>query len=255
MSALLTDLAGRLSERWAAQLAVPGVAWLAAAFCAYVLGHGHALDLPRLTSRADSLIEDASGMTAGSAIALTAAFAVAATVVAYVARGIGKGIERRWFADTNPRWMAAVLPVKRLPELRDRLRDCYSVELATVWPALWIHLPEHDRQEVVEARSKVRDAAALLGWGVLSVLLAAFWWPMLIAAAVLLWIGRQRSWVAADDFARTVEAAVQVHTGELAVRLGLAEHGPVDRSLGWRLTAHLEDNRKFELTERHRTEE
>ncbi|MFD0556624.1 hypothetical protein FB566_1865 [Stackebrandtia endophytica] len=252
LNALLTDLATRLGERWGAKLALPGLAFLAAIFAAVSLRHGHALDLDRLaadvTDTSDAVGKLDAGSTALAVIGLTAG----AVGVAFLARAIGSLLQRSWFTDADSARMARLLPVSQLGRLRRSLLEDYKVDLATVWPPLWMHLSSEDRQEVALARAAVRDGATLIGWALLSAVLAVVWWPMTLIAAILAVEGRRRSNVAMQDFTQTVKAVVQLHTAELATRLGLTDPQPLDRSLGWRLTAHLQNNRLFEVAEKHR---
>jgi len=252
LNALLTDLATRLGERWATKLALPGLLYLTAIFGAITLGHVHAVDLQRLVNRVNGLADAASALDAGSAALVAAGVTAGAVGVAFLARAIGSLLQEPWFSDAAAPRMARLFPIARLGRLRRDLLHDYKIDLATVWPALWMHLSHEDRQEVVIARAAVRDGATLTGWGLLCSLLGLFWWPMLVIAVVLLVEGRRRSWAAMEDFARTVKAVVQLHGGELASRLGLAEPQVLDRSLGWRLTAHLQNNRLFEVAEKHR---
>jgi hypothetical protein len=254
MSALLTDLAGRLGERWLTRLALPGATYLAAAWIAVTLGHAHAGSHHRLTSRTELLAAALAHLSTGPALLVVIAAAAMAAAAAYLAQAIGAMLETLWFADGDSRLLDRLLPTRLLPQARRRLRKDYHVDLATIWPALWLHLTTETRDEVTTARASVRNSAALLGWGLLYAALAAIWWPMLPVTAVLLWVGRRRSWQTMSEFSRVVEATVQVHTGEFAVRLGLAERPLLDRSLGWRLTTHLQNNRKFELTEQQRSD-
>ncbi|GAB3234432.1 hypothetical protein GCM10027447_31530 [Glycomyces halotolerans] len=254
MSALLTDLVGRLGERWGAKLALPGAAFVAALLAAVALGHRDALDVGMLASRIDEMATELPELDAGSAIVAAIGFAAAATGVAYLAQAIGSLLEARWFTGRKAKRLGRVLPIDRLARLRGKLAASFSLDLATVWPPVWLHMPELNRQEVVAARTAVRDGATRLGWGLLYLALGAWWWPMALVGAGLLLDGRRRCWTAMDDFARIVEASVQVHALELAVRLGLAETGPLTRSLGFRITAYLQDYRKYEFITRKETE-
>lgn len=246
MSVFLTDLAGRVAGRWLTGLAVPAVGFLAAVFAAVVLGHGHAFDVGLLVTRADAL---AASATPGGATVLAFALPAIAALVGSGVRAIGYAFETAWFGDR--RWLALGLG-DGLPDLASRLREQVNVDLATVWPALWLHLPETSRVELTTTRAVPTEAATRIGWGVLWLLLGMIWWPAALVGSALVTSGRIRARKGIEDYLRVVEAVVRSHGAELAQTLGLAASGPLTRSLGWRLTLHLRNNPKFELTERDR---
>ncbi|MEV5750749.1 hypothetical protein AB0L00_23245 [Actinoallomurus sp. NPDC052308] len=58
-----------------------------------------------------------------------------------------------------------------------RLRRDLNLDLPTVWPNLWLHLPETARTEVTAARAALARATTLAGWAVLYAPLVWWWWP------------------------------------------------------------------------------
>ncbi|MBE8476790.1 hypothetical protein [Streptomyces justiciae] len=127
----------------------------------------------------------------------------------------------------------------RLHAVAGRLEDALGVEIAVVWPHLWLHAPEPTRTEITAAREAMLRAAGLAGWGLLYVAVAVVWWPgALIAGAVLL-AAWHRYRAATDAYALLVESAVRLHAQELAARLGIGRRGPLTKAHGRALTAYL----------------
>ncbi|MGV9772383.1 hypothetical protein [Streptosporangium sp. NPDC003464] len=138
-------------------------------------------------------------------------------------------------APRRPTWMG-----DRMQAVDIRLHRSLGLELAVVWPHLWLHVPESTRSAVTTARTEVSRAAALGGWGLLYLLVGALWWPGLLVPVVITVTARRRARTATDGYATLVEAAVRLHVGGLARRLGFPHStGPFPRRLGEDLTAHL----------------
>jgi hypothetical protein len=127
----------------------------------------------------------------------------------------------------------------RVDAVAARLERDLHVDLVTVWPPLWLVLPEDVRTQVTAARQALSRAAALAAWAVLYLPLAAWWWPAAVVTAVLLTAGRSRFRTAADTYALLLEAAVRLHARALADHLGLTPAGPPAPALGDALTRHL----------------
>lgn len=123
----------------------------------------------------------------------------------------------------------------RVNAARLRLARTHRLDLATVWPCLWLHLPEPVRAEVVAARQACTRAAVLGGWAVLYAPLAAWWWPAGVLAAGLALTARQRGRTATDAYATLLEAATRMHIDGLGRHLGLAAEDDV----GDAVTRHL----------------
>ncbi|TMR93073.1 hypothetical protein [Nonomuraea basaltis] len=134
----------------------------------------------------------------------------------------------------RPTWMG-----DRLNDVTVRLDRELGLDLATVWPYLWLTAPDTTRTEITTARETLTRATTLAGWGVLYLAVAALWWPGLpIAAAVLLTAWR-RARTACDMYALLVEATVRLQSADLAHRVGLEHTGPVTRETGTTLTGLL----------------
>ncbi|MEV7887773.1 hypothetical protein ACWD3I_16125 [Streptomyces sp. NPDC002817] len=150
--------------------------------------------------------------------------AVAATRMARVADG----------PPVRPTW-----PGDRLQAVAERLRDGLGLRVAVVWPHLWLHAPDATRAEVTEAREAMRRAATLAGWGVLYLVVAAFWWPGAVIACGVVLTAWYRFRAATDAYATLVESAVRLHVQELARSLGIGRRGPLTPAHGAALDAYL----------------
>ncbi|MEU8677855.1 hypothetical protein [Streptomyces sp. NPDC048560] len=109
----------------------------------------------------------------------------------------------------------------RMQATADRVDAAYGVDLAALWPRLWLILPDPAVQQVRSARDSFGAAARLAAWSVGYALLAFWWWPAALAAAGCAAVSRARARSALDALAELVEAAVDVHGRELATRVGL----------------------------------
>ncbi|MEU0626035.1 hypothetical protein [Streptomyces sp. NPDC005989] len=121
----------------------------------------------------------------------------------------------------------------RVHAVTARLERDHHLSLATVWPYLWLTLPEPTRAEVTLARGALSRAAALLGWSLLYLILALWWWPAALIGCVLAVVGRARVRNCADSYALLLEAVARLHSAELAAALGLGRPGqePPDGSV------------------------
>lgn len=113
-----------------------------------------------------------------------------------------------------------------------RLRRDHHLETSVVWPHLWLTLPETDRSEISSARQELRAAYVLAAWAVLYAPLTAAWWPAAVISLLLATTARRRSRVAAEAYAQLVEAAVRLHTGDLARALGIEHSGTLSPDIG-----------------------
>ncbi|MFG3322443.1 hypothetical protein ACGF3J_30725 [Streptomyces sp. NPDC048171] len=127
----------------------------------------------------------------------------------------------------------------RLHAVTLRMDRDYQLDVATVWPSLWLVLPEQVRADVTSARSALSRATTLAAWSLLCALLIWWWWPGAVISGVLAITARHRVRVTSDAYARLVEAALRVHAGDLARQLGSGHAGLLDETLGFGLTRHL----------------
>ncbi|MFB7513236.1 hypothetical protein [Streptomyces sp. NPDC056144] len=110
------------------------------------------------------------------------------------------------------------------------LRHAYGIDLAVVWPSLWLVLPDGDRAELNAERQAVNSATLLSGWACLYLLLGTVCWPFLLATAAMLLLSRHRLRAATAAFAEHVRRVTQLYAPELARRLGGDRTGPLDRA-------------------------
>ncbi|MFD7003805.1 hypothetical protein ACFWA5_48130 [Streptomyces mirabilis] len=127
----------------------------------------------------------------------------------------------------------------RIHAVAIRLERDYHLDLAALWPHLWLVLPDTVRTEITAARQALTRATALTAWALLYLPLAAWWWPAATIAAVLAVTSWRRTRSAADTYATLLEAAARLHARDLADRLGLDPAGPFTRESGGALTRHL----------------
>ncbi|MFI7431136.1 hypothetical protein ACIBPB_29490 [Micromonospora sp. NPDC049836] len=113
-----------------------------------------------------------------------------------------------------------------------RVWRSYGLDLAPVWPRLWLVLPEEARGELTAVQDRCATAARLVGWGVLYAVLGAFWWPALVLGAAILLTARHRCRRSVAVYAELVEAAVDLYGRELAVQLGLSCSGRLTGEVG-----------------------
>ncbi|MBE8472860.1 hypothetical protein [Streptomyces justiciae] len=107
-----------------------------------------------------------------------------------------------------------------------RLRQEYGIDLATVWPRLWLLLPTPTRDALTEARTRLDTAFTLGGWAVLYLPLALYWWPAALIALVTALVSRRRATLTAEVYAELVEATVDLHLDRLHSRLAEPRPSP-----------------------------
>lgn len=120
-----------------------------------------------------------------------------------------------------------------------RLDRDHHLDLATVWPALWISLPDTTRDEVTAARLAVSRATTLAAWALLYLPVAVLWLPAAPLAVVIAATARHRIRSTSDTYATLLETTTRLHATALAVQLGLDHAGPLTPQLGHTLTGHL----------------
>ncbi|WP_143672394.1 hypothetical protein [Streptomyces sp. OK228] len=109
-------------------------------------------------------------------------------------------------------------------------RDAH-VNLLTIWPHLWLVLPEEVRGEISAARAALTRAAVLGGWALLYLPLVWWWWPAAPLGAMLMLMSARRLRTASDTYAVLLEASVRLHLTDLADKLRIEEQ-PIGPLLG-----------------------
>ena len=121
-----------------------------------------------------------------------------------------------------------------------RLDRDYHLDLATIWPNLWLAMPETTRTEITAARESLARATTLAGWGLLYLVIGALWWPAVLIAVATVGTAWRRARTATDVYALLIEAAARLHTADLARSHGIDHSGPLDQRTGWALTCLLQ---------------
>lgn len=121
-----------------------------------------------------------------------------------------------------------------------RLDRDYRLGLATIWPHLWLAMPETARTEITAARESLAQATTLAGWGLLYLVVSALWWPGLLIAMAIMGTAWGRARTAADTYALLIEAAARLHTADLTRSLGIDHTGPLNQQTGSALTCLLQ---------------
>ncbi|MET8828479.1 hypothetical protein ABZX40_22745 [Streptomyces sp. NPDC004610] len=109
----------------------------------------------------------------------------------------------------------------RMQAAADRVETAYGVDLAVLWPRLWLILPEPAVRQIQSAHDSFTAAARLAAWAAGYALLACWWWPAALAAAGCAAVAHVRARTAIEALASLIEAAVDVHGRELATKVGL----------------------------------
>ncbi|MFE2267476.1 hypothetical protein [Streptomyces griseosporeus] len=135
----------------------------------------------------------------------------------------------------RPTWMG-----DRLNVVAIRFDREFQLDIPTVWPALWLTLPDTDRSEIRTAHESLARAATLTSWGLLYVVVGALWWPGLLLAAATCLTGWRRARAATDTYAQLAEAAIRLHVANLARQLGVDQACHITPQAGANLTYLLQ---------------
>ncbi|MGC0332517.1 hypothetical protein RKD23_005507 [Streptomyces sp. SAI-170] len=121
----------------------------------------------------------------------------------------------------HPTWLG-----DRLHTPTVRLSQEYGIDLAVIWPRLWLLLPTPTRDTLTAARSRLDTAFTLGGWALLYAVLAVGWWPSVLIAAAMAMVSHRRASLAAEAYAELVESAVDLHLDRLLTRLAEPRPSP-----------------------------
>lgn len=134
----------------------------------------------------------------------------------------------------RPTWAA-----DRLRSLHQRVWRAYQLDLTVAWPRLWALASAQLRADVTAASDSYVSAFRLLGWGLLYLVLAPWWWPSALIAVVTVAVGWVRVRSATEALASLVETTVDLGGRDLALSLGLECDGPLEAATGRKITARL----------------
>ncbi|MEV0027838.1 hypothetical protein [Nocardia sp. NPDC050793] len=132
----------------------------------------------------------------------------------------------------------------------DRLRVCeirihrtYGLDLNSAWPRLWLILPDTARTEIGTARDLFVAAAGLVGWSVLYVGLAVWWWPAALIAVITATAGVMKARLATTTLTDLVESAMDLYGADLFTRLEGPATGPITPARGAAVTTLMRKSR------------
>ncbi|HTJ35813.1 MAG TPA: hypothetical protein VL738_21540 [Dactylosporangium sp.] len=117
----------------------------------------------------------------------------------------------------RPTWMA-----DRVRAAAERVHRAYDLDLTSLWPRLWLVVPDAARTELVAARTAVSTDARLFAWGLLYLLPAVWWWPSAAVTIVTCTVAWRRGRASTDVLADLSESAVDLYAATLAAQLGVA---------------------------------
>jgi hypothetical protein len=137
-------------------------------------------------------------------------------------------------APESPTWIG-----DRFKAMSHRVHESYDLDLATLWPRLWLVAPDSVRAELGTAQDAYAASGRLAGWGTLYIILGLRWWPALVIGTVICCVCWQRARNSTAVLAQLVESAVDLHVRDLAERLGIDANGRLSREIGPAITELL----------------
>jgi hypothetical protein len=132
----------------------------------------------------------------------------------------------------RPTWMA-----DRMRAAGERVHLAYGLDLVSLWPRLWLAVPEPVRAELAMARTTVTGDARLFAWGLLYLVPALWWWPALLITVLACSVAVYRARGSADVLADLVESTVDLHAREVAMRLGFVPNETLTHETGEEIKA------------------
>ncbi|WP_197285733.1 hypothetical protein [Nocardiopsis sp. NRRL B-16309] len=138
-------------------------------------------------------------------------------------------------APARPTWCG-----DRLNAITLRLQRDHDLDVAVVWPYLWLILPAEVTTQVSAARLDLTRTIGLAAWAVLYLPLAVWWWPSALITVVLGAISWWKTRTATHTYAILIEATIRLHAGDVANRLGIEHTGLLTTHVGAELTRRLQ---------------
>ena len=134
----------------------------------------------------------------------------------------------------RPLWMA-----DRLRAVGERVHGTYGLDLGSLWPRLWLVVPDGVRTELSSARSRLADDARLCAWGLLYLVPALWWWPSAVFAAGTCVVAWRRGRISCDALADLVESTVDLHTRAVVEQLGIDAPNGITPAVGLDVTERI----------------
>jgi hypothetical protein len=119
------------------------------------------------------------------------------------------------------------------------------LDLATIWPALWLTLPDPARGEIANARAALNRATTLAAWSLLYAPITIWWWPAALVCVAVALTSRYRLRAATNTYALLLEAATRLYAPALIDNVGIPRSGPLTPELGDTLTNYLTPPESF----------
>jgi hypothetical protein len=138
----------------------------------------------------------------------------------------------------RPTWIG-----DRLRASEIRIQRAYDLDLAAIWPRLWLIVPDVVRTEIGAARDSFTASARLIGWALLYLILAIWWWPAIVISAVTGATGVIKARQTAGILADLTESTVDLYSRELAAQVGRTITGQLTPITGKELTALIRKSR------------
>lgn len=297
MSAFLTEVGGKLADRWASLLLLPGLLWVGTLTAAVLLGQADPFNVTVLRDNADRLSTGRAAGSAGTVILTAAGVLLASAAAGLAAAALGGLAQRGWAQPGGNRplaWLArlrqhrwdratamlraaiaqaakpqsspadrtraevrareAAARRERLGSARperptwigDRFRATavrgdarYGLDLTLTWPRLWTVLEDPLRTDLGAAQDAYAASARLAGWAVLYAALAAAWWPAAVVGIAVFAAAVVRARSSAVVLADLIDTAIDLHTADLAARLGVPASLPLTAETGKAITRAL----------------
>jgi hypothetical protein len=265
MIALLSEIGKKIADRWLTALLLPGLLFIAALVCAWLLGHRHALDLGELIRQISSRIAPLEKKPVQIAVVIVLVL-LAATVSAHLAQALTGAVNMMWTSKRpqriisyrrrramkrRPNQPGPYLPARLTPAgdhwrlAGARIATHYGLDLNRIWPRVWLMIPAESRTIVQASYGAYHSALTLTAWGLLYLVVGCWWWPAAVAGAVATAIGHRRGAVTAATTAELLEALTDLHVKALVTALDAAQERVVTDTEALRINNVLGKRQQF----------
>jgi hypothetical protein len=136
----------------------------------------------------------------------------------------------------RPTWIA-----DRFRSTAARSATAYGLDLEPAWPRLWTVLPDTLRTNITTAQDMYAASARLAGWAVLYLILAAIWWPAAVLGLAVFATAILRARSSVHVLADLIDTAIDLHTADLATKLGVTAEMPLTARTGQAITRILSE--------------